>query len=266
MTTTDLVQAIQHLAVDLPVEMAATVVAALEGSDHLAWARRRLTVLDAIPQPAVREQVGALLDAWQATTPAVSGQSIALALSAAAQAAESERRKQRVEPVWTGPDSQLVPLRRTDQALLQLIDGAQERLHIVSFAVYRIATIRGALMQAANRGVAIAIYLETPDVSEGRIAFDTLRALGEEIRERAIVYIWPLEKRPRSAGGAHGSLHAKLAIADGRTMLISSANLTEYAMTLNMEMGLLVNGSPLPAQVEAHLRRLVEMKVFRAVR
>ena len=49
-------------------------------------------------------------------------------------------------------------------------------------------------------------------------------------------------------------------------MLVSSANLTEYAMTLNMEMGLLVHGGPLPLQVERHLVRLVEDGVFEAVR
>jgi len=48
-------------------------------------------------------------------------------------------------------------------------------------------------------------------------------------------------------------------------MLVSSANLTEYAMMLNMEMGLLVQGGPLPGQVEAHLERLVEDGIFQQV-
>ena len=73
------------------------------------------------------------------------------------------------------------------------------------------------------------------------------------------------KKRPLSADGRHGSLHAKVAIADGRVMLISSANLTEYAMTLNMELGVMMYGGPLPAQVEAHLGRLAEQGVFRGV-
>ena len=45
-------------------------------------------------------------------------------------------------------------------------------------------------------------------------------------------------------------------------MLISSANLTEYAMTLNMELGVLIRGGPQPGQVQAHLTRLVERGVF----
>lgn len=264
-THTDLAQAIQRLVADLPAELVAALTTALEESGHLGWALRRLAVLGAIPQPAIREQVGAFLDLWQATAPTLSSQSVALALSAAAQAVAAERSQERLELVWTGPDSRLIPLRRTDQALLQLIDGAQETLHIVSFAVYRIEAVARALARAASRGVAISLYLETPDASEGRIAYDTLAAFGAEVRQRARIHIWPLEVRPRTADGRHGSLHAKVAVADGRTMLVSSANLTEYALTLNMELGVMIHGGPAPERVATHLGRLVEQGTFRRV-
>ncbi len=119
--------------------------------------------------------------------------------------------------------------------------------------------------RAAYRGVAISLYLETPDASEGRIAYDTLAAFGTEVRQRAHIYIWPLEKRPLSKDGRHGSLHAKAAVADGQVMLLSSANLTEYAMSLNVELGMLVNGGPLPRKVMEHLVRLVEQGTFRRI-
>lgn len=262
---TDLAPAIQRLAADLPAELVAALTTALEAAGHLGWPRRRLAVLAALPQPAVREQVSALLDAWQAAAPAVDGRSVALALSAAALTAETERNQERLELVWTGPDSRLIPLRRTDQALLELIDGAQETLHIVSFAVYRIEAIARALARTASRGVAISLYLETPDASEGRIAYNTLAAFGAEVRQAARIYVWPLEKRPRAADGRHGSLHAKVAVADGRVMLVSSANLTEYALTLNMELGVLIRGGPAAGRVAEHLARLVEQGTFRRI-
>lgn len=264
-TQTDLAQAIQRLVAGLPGEEVAALVAVLDESDHLDWPRRRLGILAVVPQPDVRERVSAFLDFWQAQAQMVNGQSVALALSAAALAVEAERDQERLALVWTGPDSRLIPLRRTDQALLQLIEGSQETLHIVSFAVYRIEAIARALARAASRGVAISLYVETPDASEGRIAYDTLAAFGEEVRQRASIYVWPLDKRPRSEDGRHGSLHAKVAVADGQVMLVSSANLTEYAMTLNMELGMMVNGGPLPAQIEDHLDRLTEQGVFRRV-
>lgn len=264
MTTQDiLAQAIQRLVADLPMEFVGALAAALEGTEVLDWPRRRSATLAAVPQPAIRERVNAFLDLWQAQAPTVTGASIALAISAAAQAIETERSQERLELVWTGPDSRLIPLRRTDQALLQLIDGAQETLHIVSFAVYRIEAVARALARAAGRGVAICLYLETPDASESRIAYNTLAAFGAEVRQRAHIYIWPLEKRSRSEDGRHGSLHAKVAIADGQVMLVSSANLTEYALTLNMELGVMIHGGPAPGRVAEHLARLVEQGTFR---
>ena len=86
--------------------------------------------------------------------------------------------------------------------------------------------------------------------------------MGKEIRRTARIFIWPLEMRPRTEDGKHGSLHAKVAVADGGTLLISSANLTEYAMSLNMELGLLVRGGALPGQVAAHLTQLIEKGIF----
>jgi phosphatidylserine/phosphatidylglycerophosphate/cardiolipin synthase-like enzyme len=40
-------------------------------------------------------------------------------------------------------------------------------------------------------------------------------------------------------------------------MFLSSANFTEYAFTINMELGLLVTGGKLPGQVERQFERLI---------
>ncbi len=256
---------IYRLVADLPVELAEQLSAAFAEAGAGDGQRLRARVLGVVQPAAVRQRVSAFIETWQRDAPDVSPQSVALALLTAAQAEAAHRQRQRLELVWTGPDSHVIPLRRTDQALLQLIDGAQERLHIVSFAVYKVETIGQAIVDAVRRGVAVSIYLETPDASQGRIAFDTIGALGEQVVRRVQLYVWPLEARLRTADGRHGSLHAKVAVADEQTLLISSANLTEYAMTLNMELGLLIHGGPLPGQVAAHLARLVELGVFQGV-
>lgn len=256
-------QRIQQLVADLPAELNTALVTALSEAGRRGWRQVEVQALGAVAQPGIRERISAFLDFWQSDAPHVSADSVALGLLAAAQVDTYHRDRQQLELVWTGPESQIIPLRRTDQALLQLINEANETLHIVCFAVYKVQSIARALVRAARRGVSIALYLETPDASEGRIAYDTIGALGEEVAQHARIYVWPLEERPQTADGRHGSLHAKIALADGRTMLISSANLTEYAMTLNMEMGLLVRGGLLPGRVEKHLRQLVERGVFR---
>jgi len=51
-------------------------------------------------------------------------------------------------------------------------------------------------------------------------------------------------------------------LADGRCLLISSANLTEYAFTLNMELGVLITGGALPRRVEGRFDKLIEKGVL----
>lgn len=256
---------IHRLAADLPIELAERLSAALREASTDDWQRLRTQVLDVVRPAAVRQRVSVFMKSWQREAPNVSPQSVAVGLLTAARTEAFRRQGQRVELVWTGPDSHVIPLRRTDQALLQLIDGAQKRLHVVSFAVYKVEAVGQAIIDAVERGVWVSIYLETPDASQGRIAFDTIGALGDKVVRRVHLFVWPLEERLRTVEGRHGSLHAKVAVADRDTMLVSSANLTEYAMKLNMELGVLVHGGPLPGQVATHLERLVELGVFRGV-
>jgi len=260
-----LADAIRSLVMDLPGDLVPVLAQAVRDASVLAWPQRKTRVLAAAPQPALRARLVDFLQAWESFAPDVHAEAVALALQAAGSALRAERAACRTELVWTGPDSRVIPLRRTDQVLLQLIEGAHTSLHIVSFAVYRIEAITRALVRAAQRGAAISLYIETPDASEGRLAFDTLASFGPAVRQRAAIYTWPLEKRPRTSDGRHGSLHAKVAVADGRVMLVSSANLTEYAMTLNMEMGVLVAGGELPRRLAEQLTRLVEQGVFQAI-
>ncbi|MFI5453846.1 MAG: phospholipase D-like domain-containing protein [Isosphaerales bacterium] len=54
------------------------------------------------------------------------------------------------------------------------------------------------------------------------------------------------EQRARDSGGKLGSLHVKCVVADGRWLFLSSADLTDYAFTINMELGLLITGEIYP--------------------
>ena len=88
------------------------------------------------------------------------------------------------------------------------------------------------------------------------MSFSAVHALAD-VANRLEVYIWPKEKRLTDATGRFGSLHAKCALADDKLLLVSSANLTDHALLLNMEMGLLVDGGPLPSQAYQHFRLLI---------
>ena len=108
----------------------------------------------------------------------------------------------------------------------------------------------------------IRLIVETPNRIEGQGEYDCLLALGENVASACSVYYWPQENRAKDDNGKIGILHVKCAVADGRWLFLSSANLTEYAFTLNMELGLLITGGNLPGQVEAHFHRLIEAGVL----
>jgi phosphatidylserine/phosphatidylglycerophosphate/cardiolipin synthase-like enzyme len=203
------------------------------------------------------------LDYWRGQAASLTPQAVALALLTSAHAEKAHRENQVVELVWTGPETGVVPFRRTEQAILQVIDSAVHRILVVSYAVYNIPRICEALVRAADRGVSINVIIETPDRLEGQNTYDTLKALGPTVAARSAVYLWPLEKREKDDNGKPGILHVKCAVADGRWLFLSSANLTEYAFTLNMELGLLIRGGSLPLQVEGHFDRMIQTGVLR---
>lgn len=222
-----------------------------------AWPALHAAATQVLATPHFREQVGTFVGIWQAAAPDLAPASVALALQSAGAALSRHRRAQTIELVWTGPTSSQ-PLRRTAQVLQTVIDEARRELLIVSFAVYDIPEIGAALLRAAQRGVIIRLVIESPQASAGKVAYDGLAAFGREVATHAEVYHWPLEQRPRDDAGRHGALHAKCAVADAQVLLISSANLTHYALSLNMELGLLVRGGPQPREVDHHFRALID--------
>jgi phosphatidylserine/phosphatidylglycerophosphate/cardiolipin synthase-like enzyme len=207
-----------------------------------------------VPTASYRAVAEQIVQAWDGA-PDVPPAAVGLALRCAQERVEAAKR-QHVSIVWTGPESAAVATRRTDQALLQVVHEARERLIVVSFAVYRVSAVATALVAAAERGVDVALILEG----------DRVRRLGREVAEHATVYEWPLDRRPTLEDGSRAALHAKCAVADGEVLLVSSANLTESAMTLNMELGLMVKGGGVPALVGAHFDALIRDGELRLVR
>ena len=68
--------------------------------------------------------------------------------------------------VWSGPLSGASTFRRTDQALLELIQTAKRSIIVVAFAAYKIPDIATALLDAAKRGVKITLILESTEESD----------------------------------------------------------------------------------------------------
>jgi phosphatidylserine/phosphatidylglycerophosphate/cardiolipin synthase-like enzyme len=245
-----------RLAGRLPYPVLVAVAEAVGRCGSLERSAARLAILQSLPTPHFRDATATLLALWD-SCPGVGPEAVATALLTAAESERGHRQEETVEVVWTGPEPAETRFRQTEQAILEVVNSATTRLTVVSYAVYRIPRIREALVAAARRGVGIRLVVETPNRIEGQGEYDCLLALGGDVASSCSVYYWPQEKRDRDDNGKIGILHVKCAVADGNRMFLSSANFTEYAFTINMELGLLVTGGKLPAQVESHFDRLV---------
>ncbi|MGC5330457.1 phospholipase D-like domain-containing protein [Micromonospora sp. DT62] len=65
---------------------------------------------------------------------------------------------------------------------------------------------------------------------------------------------------PLLAGNAHAALHAKLIAADSRVALISSANLTDRALSHNIEVGVVLHDPEVARKLVAHFQALTDSR------
>lgn len=134
--------------------------------------------------------------------------------------------------VWSGPACVLQPVRTTEQVILDIIEGAQREILLVSFAAYRVPS----LLQALRRGICVRFVLETAEDSEGQLRHSAACAFAQ--LQGAFFYHWPSDRRPRNRAGHPAKMHAKCA-ANETSFLVTSANLTGDGINGNMELGIL---------------------------
>ncbi|MEQ1862182.1 MAG: DISARM system phospholipase D-like protein DrmC [Chthoniobacteraceae bacterium] len=224
-------------------EASASEVLRIAAEDFAPWAAAELeAIATCVPNPSA----------------------LALALRTAAVSDDLARaRCGETEPVWSGPTVGSTGLRSIEQALRDVILSATSELWLVSFAAFRVAHLSDALKQTANRGTRLHFLLESADDSEGALTVDARAAFDPQLP--VTFYTWPLENRARNALGRPGKLHAKFAVADAQTAIVSSANLTADALERNLECGVLIRGGPVPAKLAEQLARLVATGQIRVV-
>lgn len=208
--------------------------------------------------PVASTVVEQLAAAWQNTE--VGSDELASMLLAASHVYTKAASEQSTELVWTGPTTPFVSARRTEQALLQVINSAEQSLFITSFVAYDVSSIVKALNAADERGVSITMLLESSHDHGGSINIDVIGKM-RGLVPGAQLYVW----RDKTGDFADGRVHAKVAVADKTACFITSANLTGYAMEKNMEAGVLISGGRIPRLLDEHLRSLVDTKTVSPV-
>lgn len=242
----EVIWAVRSLARELPSKQLLGWAAQLPSSAPSAAAAGPLVAMWA---PGAGQHVDRFLRRWRERFPAVTGQALALALRAWVAATDEAPE---IELTWSGPMPPSSNLRRTEQVLLQMIERAKKSLWIITYSAYDIEEVKTALQAAVARGVDVKFVLETEE--NGNLKGDPAKALG--VGEGATVYVWPHEKRP-VVNGKRGVLHAKAALRDDEELLITSANLTGYAMHLNIELGLALRGPGESTRLRRHMNDLI---------
>lgn len=236
------------------VSALAELIKSINSGDDFSKVRKKLS-------PNINMKLIDLLEkSWKQQMQLTSAE-IASALISASLTSEIAASRGSVEMVWTGPSSSLVPIRHTEQVLLEVIDSAKTKLFVVSFVAYSVPAIHAALNRAIERNVSVDILVESAQNTHSSLAVDSIPRMKSAV-PAANLYTWD---QSQSHSNSIGVVHAKCAIADDYLAFITSANLTVAAMERNVELGILIKGGDLPSRLDEHLRSLVKEEIFKKV-
>jgi len=212
-----------------------------------------------LSQQAQREALHRLAETWEKRTPALTGRELAAALVALR---EAGRREAPPEIAWSGPTSKAFSYRTTQELLREMIDGAEQLLLIVSYAVSEVGSLKTPLEAALLRQVRIRFVLEHFDAFHQQARTDDFKKLGPALLADSRIYIWPETRRTLIDGKWRGSLHTKCVVQDASGVFLTSANWTAAAMAQNMEMGVLLHDRKVAADVWDHFDDMVATRVL----
>ncbi|MFM9702131.1 DISARM system phospholipase D-like protein DrmC [Streptomyces galilaeus] len=221
-----------------------------------AQGRSRDRILTELATPGVREAVAALCDAMESES--VPSPEAAAYVRGYVAALRRSRETVRVRTVWSGPSTPAVPVRATAQVLVEVIDEARHELLAMTYAARPYPALTRALTAAADRGVRTHVVVETLAGAGGLLSG---REPAEAFASVPGLLLWVWARVPAERGRSRQ--HAKLAVADRRTLLLGSANLTESAARRNIEAGVLVTGGEAPRRTAEHIVELQRLGILR---
>ncbi|MFF3692418.1 DISARM system phospholipase D-like protein DrmC [Streptomyces sp. NPDC002221] len=182
-------------------------------------------------------QLSEITRTWQAEMPTMTGQGLALALATA----RSFPRPRPPQIAVSGPTSASISGRLTSGVALEVIRSADATLLVASFAAHGARSVVTEINRAVERGVRVDLLLEESTQASAAFAALPRRA-----------HIWHRTKNAHA-----GVLHAKLIAADRHTALVGSANLTDRALSDNIEIGVVLRDPTIVEPLVDHFRWLI---------
>ncbi|WP_182885193.1 DISARM system phospholipase D-like protein DrmC [Microbispora sp. H10885] len=218
-------------------------------ADRIGDGWPRSAIPGTVPVPGFAEAAQAVLDA-QEMEHVPDAEAVAY-LRGVADGHAQHAGASRVESVWSGPSTHAVPVRATTQVLVDLVSEAARELLLMTYSAKPYTPLLKALRAAVERGVSVTVVVETLQGAgsamggaEPSAAFSSVSGLD--------LWHWPMNRRMEQGA----KMHAKLAVADRRVLLVSSANLTQSGVAKNIEAGLLVHGGTAPQRAAEHIAEL----------
>jgi phosphatidylserine/phosphatidylglycerophosphate/cardiolipin synthase-like enzyme len=183
------------------------------------------------PAAGLAHQLTEIARVWSAEAPGMPGLGLALALATV----RSFPRPHPAQVVVSGPMSASIPARLTSGVAVDVIRSAETSLLIASFAAYGVRDVVTEIGQAIGRGVRVDLLLE-----ESTQASAAFAALPDKVR------VW-------HRAGTSGVLIA----ADRHTVFLGSANLTDRALSDNIELGVVLRDPSTVEPLVDHFRWLL---------
>ena len=156
-----------------------------------------------------------------------------------------------VETVWSGPGSHHVPVRATAAVLADVVREARHELLLMTYSAKPHQPLTDVLGTAVIRGVAVSVVVETLQGAGSALSGDEPYHAFTGVPGIELWH-WPTSKRTEPGA----KMHAKLAVADRRVLLVTSANLTQSGVAKNIEAGLLIRGGTAPLRAAEHVDAL----------
>ena len=241
----------------------AEVIAAVESGVLTAQSGAASVAKLAAGRGAVQSALSSLIASWAGESATLSNPAFALQLAALKEAVIlTESEATQTEVVWTGPRVEGSYLRATRQVVQDIISAAQSELLVVGYWLAGKEDYEGIIndiielmADAVARGVKVTMVLDEGEKGYGKNNRDTLIALWPKGVALPKLLTWKIPPDDK-----HLKLHAKVLVADRHDALVTSANLTMYALDRNMEMGVRAQGQP-SERIAQHFELLERYKV-----
>ena len=184
-----------------------------------------------------------------------------------------EATSDRVELVWTGPETPGSQSRETGVVARELFAKATRSVLVSSYAVYLGKEVFEPLAKRMEELPALRVLLFLNVPAPGGSDFDPDAVARDYFRE-FLKKNWPSGRAPElyydprslaAKADERAVIHAKCVVVDSRTALVTSANFTEAAHARNIEAGVIVRDAGLAESLEKQFTSLVGAGMLRRV-